>query len=78
MIEPLAETYDFITTPAPSDFLLTTFYPVVIWVVMLVAVVTGWGRSFEGRNGERMVAWFRNTIPLDARVESSFGETRAD
>ena len=24
VIEPLAETYDFITTPAPSDFLLTT------------------------------------------------------
>ncbi|GEM_PF-2203342 len=78
VIEPLAETYDFITTPAPSDFLLTTFYPVVIWVVMLIAVVTGLGRSFEGRNGERVVAWFRNTIPPDARVESSFGETGAD
>ena len=78
VIEPLAETYDFITTPAPSDFLLTTFYPAVIWVVMLIAVVTGWGRSFEGRSGERVVAWFRNTIPPDARVESSYGETSAD
>ena len=77
VIEPLAETYDFITTPAPSDFLFTTFYPAVIWVVMLAAVLTGWGRSFEGRNGERIVAWFENTIPPDARVESSYGGTKS-
>lgn len=67
VIEPLAQTYQFIAVPAPSDFLLTTFYPVVIWVVMLAAVLTGWGRSFEGRNGERIVAWFQNEIPTEAR-----------
>ena len=78
VIEPLAETYDFIAIPAPSDFLFTTFYPAVIWLVMLMAVLTGWGRSFEGRNGERIVAWFKNEIPPDARVESSYGGTSAD
>jgi Na+/H+ antiporter NhaC len=73
VIEPLAETYTFITPPAPSDFFLTTFYPAVIWVVMLIAVLTGWGRSFEGRHGERVVRWFANDIPPDARVESTYG-----
>ena len=34
----------------------------MIWVVMLIAVLPGWGRSFEGRNGERVVAWFKKEI----------------
>ena len=30
----------------------TAFYPWAIWVVTLVACITGWGRLFEGKNGE--------------------------
>lgn len=46
-VTPLAETYPFLKIPAPTDFLMSTFYPLVIWCVMLIAVVTGYGREFE-------------------------------
>jgi Na+/H+ antiporter NhaC len=35
---------------APSIF-ATAFYPLALTVVTLVAVLTGWGRRFEGENG---------------------------
>ncbi|MEO6200477.1 MAG: Na+/H+ antiporter NhaC family protein [Cryobacterium sp.] len=36
---------------APSIF-LAAFYPVVLTIVILFAILTGWGRRFEGENGE--------------------------
>lgn len=40
-------------TPTQSTFALfpMTVYPLVLTVVMLVAVLTGWGRRFEGSDG---------------------------
>jgi Na+/H+ antiporter NhaC len=40
-------------TPALSTFDLfpATLYPLVLTVIMVIAVWTGWGRSFEGRDG---------------------------
>jgi len=46
-ISPLVETYPFLEVPAPTDFLLSTFYPLIIWCVMLIAILTGYGRKFE-------------------------------
>jgi len=51
-INPLHQANELIPVPAATDFLLTTYYPVAIWCVMLIAIVTGWGRKFEGPNGE--------------------------
>ncbi len=51
-IVPLNRANELIPVPAASDFLLTTYYPVAIWCVMLIAIITGWGRKFEGPNGE--------------------------
>lgn len=41
-------------TPALSTFELfpVTFYPIMLSIVILVAVWTGWGRSFEGPEGK--------------------------
>ena len=36
--------------PEPAIF-ITAVYPLVLTVVMVVAVVTGWGRRFEGPDG---------------------------
>ena len=36
---------------APSIF-LAAFYPLVLTVVIVLAILTGWGRRFEGQNGE--------------------------
>ena len=39
---------------SPVSVALGTFYGVVLFVVFLVAVITGWGRRFEGKNGEEL------------------------
>ena len=54
-IAPLASANELIPIPATTGFLYTTFYPVAIWCVMLIAILTGWGRKFEGPNGEVVV-----------------------
>jgi len=42
--------------PAPelstAQLFTTTFYPLLLTVVLVVAVVTGWGRRFEGPEGQ--------------------------
>lgn len=53
-ITPLLEIYPFLTLPKPIDFISTTFYPLVIWIVMLLAVTTGFGRKFECSEGENV------------------------
>lgn len=52
IMKTLSSTYTFIEVLSPNAFLFTTFYPFVIWVVMLIAIITGWGRIYEGPNGE--------------------------
>ena len=54
-IGPLAAANSAVPVPATSDFLLATFYPVAIWVVMLAAIMTGYGRKFEGPGGAVVV-----------------------
>lgn len=38
----------------PVAIFLTAFYPIVLTGVILFAVLTGWGRRFEGPNGEEL------------------------
>lgn len=44
-------------TPALSTFALfpVTIYPLALTAVMLVAVITGWGRRFEGPDGQSQI-----------------------
>lgn len=51
-IAPLNAANELIPIPATTSFFYTTFYPVAIWCVMLIAIFTGWGRKFEGPGGE--------------------------
>ncbi|MEP4486017.1 MAG: Na+/H+ antiporter NhaC family protein [Halioglobus sp.] len=48
-VTPLVDVYPFLHVPSATDFLFSTFYPVIIWCVMLFAVVSGYGREFEPR-----------------------------
>jgi len=50
-ITGLVETYPQLPVPTPGGFLTSTFYPVIIWVVMLLSIITGYGRTFEGEAG---------------------------
>ena len=52
IMNTLSSTYTFIEILSPNAFLFTTFYPLVIWVVMFAAIITGWGRIYEGASGE--------------------------
>ncbi|MFV8783859.1 Na+/H+ antiporter NhaC family protein [Microbulbifer sp. SA54] len=54
-IGPLLEQYAFLSAPAPLDFLYSTFYPLAIWGVMLVAAVTGFGRTYESADSAQPV-----------------------
>ena len=52
----MMDTYPFIPKLGGTDMMFTTFYSWVIWIVMLVVCLTGWGRAFEGENGEYVSA----------------------
>ncbi|WP_206486279.1 Na+/H+ antiporter NhaC family protein [Thalassotalea sp. G2M2-11] len=43
----LKEKYPFVELPDPAAFLTTTFYPLIIWFVVLTFIIKGVGRRFE-------------------------------
>lgn len=47
----LTSGYEGITGLTTTEIFTGTFYPLVLTVVMIVAVITGWGRRFEGSGG---------------------------
>ena len=51
-LSPMKDAYPFLPELAATDMFFTAFYPWAIWVITLVACITGWGRLFEGKNGE--------------------------
>jgi len=51
-LSSMKDVYPFLPNLAATDMFFTTFYSWAIWVVMLVACVTGIGRRFEGKDGE--------------------------
>lgn len=51
IMKTLSTTYDFVEVLPPNAFLFTCFYPCVLWFVMFAAVLTGWGRIYEGEDG---------------------------
>lgn len=51
-IKTLSADAPYITILSPTAFLFTCFYPCILWLVMFIAVLTGWGRIYEGNGGE--------------------------
>ena len=52
--------------PRVTDFMFTTFYPLLMWLMMLFAVITGYGRTFEGKDGKVVTSkMFDNSIPAE-------------
>lgn len=45
-------TYPFLPDLAPTDMMFTAFYSWAIWIVMLISCLFGFGRKFEGKDGE--------------------------
>lgn len=53
-ITPLQKSYDFVVVPSPASLTAMAFYPIVIWVIILLAVFTGYGRKFEKENSNKI------------------------
>ncbi|MBU3070942.1 hypothetical protein KOI40_14050 [Aestuariicella sp. G3-2] len=68
-ITPLLELYPYLQVPGPTDFIYSTFYPLIIWVVMLFAVITGYGRKFEGPDGSAVASDVVSAAPAQAIPE---------
>ena len=43
-----------LTGLSPAVVACGTIYGVVLFLVLLAAVLTGWGRRYEGKNGEEL------------------------
>lgn len=61
-MKTISTTYEFVTPLAPSSLFFSVFYAWLIWLVMLFAGITGWGRSFEGEGGKEVKS-SKNSIP---------------
>ena len=55
VIQGLQGEYSFIKEVNPINIALSAFYPLTLFVVLAFSVITGWGRKFEGENGEPVV-----------------------
>jgi Na+/H+ antiporter NhaC len=63
----LTEGYDGAPAVEAPAIFLGAFYPIVLTLVILFAIFTGWGRRFEGANGEER----KTPLPLaEAKVET--------
>jgi Na+/H+ antiporter NhaC len=65
IVESMKSTYSFLVTPTPNQFFFAVFHAWFLWLVMLFTVVTGYGREFEGKNGEEIPANFKNQMPTE-------------
>jgi len=54
LVDGLSRQYDFIQSVNPVTIAMGMLHPICLFVVLTFAVITGWGRRFEGENGERL------------------------
>lgn len=53
-IQLMQETYGWLPSVAPTEVFPFVFQGWLLVVIMLVAAITGWGRRYEGPNGEEL------------------------
>lgn len=51
VIEPMVEEYSYLPSVTPIQIFSGAFYPMVLFVVLTVSILTGWDRKYEGPNG---------------------------
>ena len=50
-IEPLLEEYSYLPAVTPLQIFSGAFYPMVLFVVLTISILTGWDRIYEGPDG---------------------------
>lgn len=53
-VNGLMAEYDFIEAINPMSLAMATFHCIALFFVFLFAVFSGWGRAYEGENGEKV------------------------
>lgn len=52
VIGPMAEEYAYMPSITPSAISIGCFYPIILFIVLLVSIITGWDVIYEGPNGQ--------------------------
>lgn len=52
----LTTGYDFVAPLSVMEIATGMIYPICLFVILITSILTGWGRTFEGPNGEVMDA----------------------
>jgi len=67
-VSGLMEEYDFIQSVNPLALAGATFHCLMLFLVFMFAVFTGWGRMYEGPKGERVKAKDYQARKLEKKV----------
>ncbi|MDD3339290.1 MAG: Na+/H+ antiporter NhaC family protein [Lachnospiraceae bacterium] len=51
VIEPLIEESSYLTPVSPMQIFSGAFYPMILFVVLMISILTGWDRIYEGSGG---------------------------
>lgn len=52
VIEPLVEESSYLTAVTPMQIFSGAFYPMLLFVVLLISILSGWDRIYEGEDGK--------------------------
>jgi Na+/H+ antiporter NhaC len=67
----LSQGYDFVKPLSVVQVSTGMIYCVVLFFVLLFSVLTGWGRDYEGPNGERIKARFGDSFKSSSKVSKN-------
>lgn len=51
VLDPIVKSNQYLPMVTPMDIFIGSFYPIVLFFVLFVSILTGWDRIYEGKNG---------------------------
>lgn len=70
LLTAMQADYPFVPVITTMDFFYYCFHPWVLAITMVIFTITGWGRIFEGKNGEVVKGNYMNKTPSAVVVTS--------
>ena len=65
LLTAMKDSYDFVPVITTTDFFFYCFHPWVLMIIMPVAAIVGYGRIFEGKNGDVIKGYYKNEVPAE-------------
>ena len=66
LLTAMKDTYSFVPVVTTTDFFLYCFHPWVLMIIMPLAAIFGYGRVYEGKDGQVIKGYFKNEVPAEA------------